>query len=39
MADVHRVQRWLGLLAVVAIVTALAVNIWRRNRRGVTAEL
>jgi len=38
ITDVHRVQRWLGLLAVLAIVTALAVNIWRRNRRGVTEE-
>lgn len=38
MADVHRVQRWLGLVVVVIIVTALAVSIWRRNRRGVTEE-
>jgi len=38
MADVHRVQRWLGLLVVTVIVTALAVNIWRRNRQGVTEE-
>ncbi len=35
MADVHRVQRWLGLFAVVAMVIILAVHIWRRNRRGV----
>lgn len=38
ITDVHRVQRWLGLLAVLAIVTALAVNIWRQTRRGVTEE-
>lgn len=38
MADVHRVQRWLGLLAIVAITMTLAVNIWRRNRRGVMEE-
>jgi membrane protein DedA with SNARE-associated domain len=36
MADVHRVQRWLGLVLVVAIVVAFAVRIWTRNRRGVT---
>ncbi len=39
MADVHRVERWLGLLVVVAIVTALGVNIWRRNRRGLLEDL
>ncbi len=39
MADVHRVQRWLGLLVVVVIVTALGVNIWRRNRWGVPEDL
>ncbi len=38
MADVHRVQRWLGLLAVVAVATVLAVILWRQNRRGVTEE-
>jgi membrane protein DedA with SNARE-associated domain len=38
MADMHHVQRWLGLFAVVAIVTILAVHIWRRNRRGVPGE-
>ncbi len=39
MTDVHRVQRWLGLLVVVVIVTALGVNIWRRNRWGVPEDL
>jgi len=38
LADIHRVQRWVGLLAVVAIATALALVIWRQNRRGMTDE-
>ncbi len=38
MADVHRVQRWLGLLVIVAIATTLAVSIWRRSRRDLTEE-
>ncbi len=38
MADVHRVQRWLGLLAVLAVATGLAVAVWRRGRRSVEDE-
>jgi membrane protein DedA with SNARE-associated domain len=38
MADVHRVQRWIGLLVIVAIATMLAVSIWRRSRRDLTEE-
>jgi len=32
-ADVHRVQRWLGLLVVVAIALWVAIAVWRRSRR------
>lgn len=38
LADVLRVQRWFGLVAVVAIATVLAVVIWRQNRRDMTDE-
>lgn len=38
MADVHRVQRWLGLLVIMAIATTLAASIWRRSRRDLTEE-
>ena len=33
MADVHRVERWLMLLAVTAVAGWLAVIAWRRNQR------
>ena len=32
-ADVHRVQRWLGLLVIVAIALWVAIAVWRRSRR------
>jgi len=38
LADVHRVQKWLGLLAVVAIATVLGVMIWKQNRRQLTGN-
>jgi membrane protein DedA with SNARE-associated domain len=34
LADVHRVQRWLGLLAIVGIATVIGVAVWRRSRRA-----
>jgi len=33
VADVHRVQRWLGLLVVVAIAFWAAIAVWRWSRR------
>lgn len=38
IADVHRVERWIGLLAVIVVATALGVVVWRRNRHGVPEE-
>ncbi len=38
LADVRRVERWLGMLAVVAVVGAFAVAAWRRQRRSVIDE-
>jgi len=35
IADVYRVQRWLGLVAVILIAIGLSVVIWRRNRQGI----
>jgi len=32
-ADVHRVERWLGLAVLLALVTVLSVGVWRWNRR------
>jgi membrane protein DedA with SNARE-associated domain len=37
-ADMHRVQRWLGLLAVIVIAAGLAVVIRRRSRKVIPAE-
>jgi 1-acyl-sn-glycerol-3-phosphate acyltransferase len=33
MADVHRVERWLGLVGVLALAAMLVVWVWRWNRR------
>ncbi len=35
MADVHRAERWLGLLAVIVLAIGLGLVVWRRNRQGV----
>ena len=32
-ADVHRVEHWLGLAVLLALVTVLSVGVWRWNRR------
>jgi hypothetical protein len=34
MADVHRVERWLVLSALVALAAWLAYLAWRQNRRS-----
>ncbi len=33
MADAHRVERWLGLAGLLAVVTVLVVSMWRWSRR------
>lgn len=33
-ANVHRVERWLGLLAVVGIAAWVGIVVWRRGRRA-----
>jgi membrane protein DedA with SNARE-associated domain len=33
VADVHRVERWLGLAVLLALAVILAVGVWRWNRR------
>jgi len=33
LANVHRVERWLGLLALVAIAIWVGIAVWRRGRR------
>jgi len=33
-ANVHRVERWLGLLAVVGIAAWVGIAVWRRGRRA-----
>src|SRR5216684_4083560 len=38
VADVHQVERWLGLLAVIVVATGLGLAIWRRSRQGVPGE-
>ena len=38
MADVHRVQRWIGLFAVVVIAIGLGLFVWRRNRQAMPEE-
>lgn len=38
LTDVHRAERWLALLALLAIATALGIVVWLRNRQGVTDE-
>ena len=38
MTDVHQVERWLGLFAVIVVATGLGLVIWRRSRQGVPGE-
>ncbi len=38
MTNVHQVERWLGLLAVIVVATGLGLAIWRRSRQGVPGE-
>jgi len=38
MADVHRVERWLGLLVVIVMAVGLALVSWRRSRQGVAED-
>src|SRR5437660_3709520 len=38
MTDVHQVERWLGLLAIIVVATGLGLAIWRRSRQGVPGE-
>ena len=33
MADVHRVERWLALAGILALVVMLAIGVWRWQRR------
>jgi membrane protein implicated in regulation of membrane protease activity len=33
LADVHRVERWLGLAGLLAVAAMLVVAMWRWNRR------
>ena len=39
MADVHRAERWLGLVVLLALATILAVGMWRWYRRIGTERL
>jgi membrane protein DedA with SNARE-associated domain len=32
-ADVHRAERWLGLVGLLALAALLVVGVWRWNRR------
>ena len=34
MADVHRIERWLGLAGLLALAAVLVVGMWRWHRRG-----
>jgi membrane protein DedA with SNARE-associated domain len=38
-ADMHRAERWLGLVVLLALATILAVGVWRWNRRVGTERL
>lgn len=38
LVDVRRLERWLALLAIVAVAAGLAYVAWRRQRRGVSEE-
>jgi uncharacterized membrane protein YidH (DUF202 family) len=38
-ADVHRVERWVGLAVLLALAAILAVGVWRWNRRVGTEHL
>ena len=34
MADVHRIERWLGLAGLLALGAVVVVGMWRWHRRG-----
>jgi membrane protein DedA with SNARE-associated domain len=38
LADVRRIERWLALLALLAVAAALAYASWRRQRGGIADE-
>jgi membrane protein DedA with SNARE-associated domain len=38
LEDVHRVERWLAALGVVAVAAWLGVVVWRKSRRALAAE-